>query len=493
MMQSDTAAATSGKEQDKPVGGHLSRSALLFGLGALAGKGAALVTLPIVARLLTPEEFGRLDVLSALIGAALAIVMLGTDVAATRLYFDRHVSNARRRLLSSWYAVTLSAALPLAGVIVVLRAQISQLLFGTSELADAVGLTGVAIFVGTVHAVTLGVLRTTGRPLTFALLEGAALVVNAVLAVCLLLALRAGVPQQCCSHLPSVGSAQGSSDAGWFATAYPGTAGHRRTIPLLKLGLPLVPGVALALGAEFLNRAYLLGSAGATEAAYLSIAIRIASVAGLVVSAAQLAWQPHAYELARTPDAKGQLGVEARQNPGGRGGVCRATWSGLPGSRRVDRRPPVRRGARPAVAVALVGVAAAAFFLVASLPSAVGRATPQIALATSIGVVGAVVANVLLAPQFGAVGAAIAITSGQCVAVAAVVVLGRRFSQLPVQWGRVSFVVLMSSIAIGVGLVASLEWRLLVAAALLVAYWYEGTFKEIVMRVEGQRLLLPRN
>ena len=66
MTPPNAAAAVSGS-------GHLSRSALLFGLGALAGKGAALVTLPVVARLLTPEEFGRLDVLSALIGAALAM------------------------------------------------------------------------------------------------------------------------------------------------------------------------------------------------------------------------------------------------------------------------------------------------------------------------------------------------------------------------------------------------------------------------------------
>ena len=417
--------------------------------------------------------------------------MLGTDVAATRLYFDRHVSNARRRLLSSWYAVTIGAALPLAGVIILLRAQISHLLFGTSELADAVGLTGVAIFVGTVHAVTLGVLRTTGRPLTFALLEGSALVVNAVLAVGLLLVLRA---DPAIVLLALAISWLGSGLIGCWVVrdsirARPAIA---ETIPLLKLGLPLVPGVALALGAEFLNRAYLLGSAGATEAAYLSIAIRIASVAGLVVSAAQLAWQPHAYELARMPDAKGQLGIEARQIL-----VAVAACVGLLGLACPEVvvliGGPQFEASRPAVAVALLGVAAAAFFLVTSLPSAVGRATPQIALATSIGVVTAVAANVLFAPRLGAVGAAIAITSGQFVAVAAVVVVGRRFSQLPVQWARVAFAVLLSSIAIGVGLVASLEWRLLVAAVLLVALWYEGTIKEIVVRAEGHRLVLPRN
>jgi O-antigen/teichoic acid export membrane protein len=486
-----SAAGTSGKVRENPAGGQLSRSALLFGLGALAGKGAALVTLPVVARLLTPEEFGRLDVLFALIGAALAILMLGTDVAATRLYFDRQVSSARRRLLSSWYAVTLGVAVPLAGVIVALRTPISQLLFGTSELADAVGLTGITILVGTVHAVTLGVLRTTGRPLTFAILEGSALVANAVLAVCLLIVWRAD-PATVLLALAISWLVSGLAGCWLVRDSIRARPAFAETIPLLRLGLPLVPGVALALGAEFVNRAYLLGSAGATEAAYLSIAIRIASVAGLVVTAAQLAWQPHAYELARTPDTKGQLGVEASQIL-----VAVAACVGLLGLACPEVVAliggPQFEESRPAVAVALFGVAAAAFFLVTSLPSAVGRATPQIALATSVGVVGAVAANLVLAQQWGAVGTAIAITSGQCVAVAAVVVLGRRFTQLPVRWARVAFVVLMSSIAIGVGLVAPLGWRLLFAAALLLGLWYEGTFKEIVARTDGRRLTLPGN
>ena len=77
-------------ELDAPqaLGRSLSRNSILFGLGTLAGKGIGLLVLPIFARLLAPSQFGQLDVLNALVSSGLLIVMLGTDVAAVRLYFD---------------------------------------------------------------------------------------------------------------------------------------------------------------------------------------------------------------------------------------------------------------------------------------------------------------------------------------------------------------------------------------------------------------------
>src|SRR5256885_5474915 len=89
-------------------------------------------------RLLTPAEFGRLDVLNALISASIVALILGTDVAATRLYFDRGTPHERRQLLSSWYALGVTVISPLAVVLLVGAEPISRALFGTSDLSIAV-------------------------------------------------------------------------------------------------------------------------------------------------------------------------------------------------------------------------------------------------------------------------------------------------------------------------------------------------------------------
>ena len=88
----------------------LGRDSVLFGLGTLVGKLVGFLVVPIFARLLAPEGFGRLDVLNTLVSSGLLIVMLGTDVATVRLYFDRRSSDDARRLFATWLVIALSVA-----------------------------------------------------------------------------------------------------------------------------------------------------------------------------------------------------------------------------------------------------------------------------------------------------------------------------------------------------------------------------------------------
>ena len=77
----------------------LSRDSAIFALGSIAGKLVAVVTLPVFTRLMAPDAYGRLDLLSTLGSAAISVLSLGLDVAALRLTVDptRHVLRARPR------------------------------------------------------------------------------------------------------------------------------------------------------------------------------------------------------------------------------------------------------------------------------------------------------------------------------------------------------------------------------------------------------------
>ena len=219
-------------------------------------------------------------------------------------------THQRRELLSSWYALGIAFIVPPAIVLVAVSDPVSRAMFGTPDVAFALDLVGLVIVGGMVYTISLGVLRTTGRPLAYAMLEGGALVANAVLAIALLVWWRADATAVMLA-LALVWSA--AAITGLWSVRASISAEPNRTAAgdLLRLGLPLAPAVAATFGADFFNRAFLLGSAGATEAGYLSIAIRIASVAGLIVAATQLAWQPHAYRLGTRPRPLSRLGREA--------------------------------------------------------------------------------------------------------------------------------------------------------------------------------------
>jgi len=455
--------------------GSLGRATVLFGLGAFAGKVAGLVALPIFARLLTPAEFGRLDVLNALLSALILALLLGTDVAATRLYFDRHDPRGRGELLASWYALGLGVIIPIALALVILSDRLSRALFATTDLAFAIDLVGVIVVAGMAYTITLGVLRTTGRPLAYALLEGGALTANAVVAIAFLAWWRADATSVMLA-LAVIWSA--AAVLGLWAVNRSVAAAPSRSamVELLRLGLPLAPAVAATLGADFLNRAYLLGSSGATEAGYLSIAIRIASVAGLIVVATQLAWQPHAYRLGESAAALARLASEARVIVIGLSAAVGVI--GLLSPEIVAVVGAGRYGsAVPAVGLALIGMLGSGLFAVASLRSAMTRATRDIGASALVGVGCAVALNLILAPRFGATGTAAAIAAGQSVPVAVVAFLGRR-TRLPAPWPRLALIAGASVVVVWLGasyFASSIGVRAVLLLGFVAFVAFEGT------------------
>ena len=217
---------------------------------------------------------------------------------------------SRRRLFATWWVIASRRRRPdadphrrVGGV--------SRCCSGPATCRPAVALVGVALMAGIVQFVSLGVLRATGRPATYAALEGGALAVNAVLAVALLVVWR--------TDPTSVMLALAIS---WTGAAVVGLVLVRGSLSgrpsrdlaraILVLALPLAPAIVATWGADFFHRAYLLDVAGTTEAAYLSMATRIGSIAMLVVAAAQLAWHPHAYRLGTSDGAIRRLALEGR-------------------------------------------------------------------------------------------------------------------------------------------------------------------------------------
>src|SRR5438132_543977 len=121
----------------RPGFGRLTRDSLVFALGAVAGKAIGFLMLPVLTRLLTPSEFGRFDVISALVGAGVSTLILGMDVATTRLAFDERTQD-RRALFGTWYAIAGIVVLPVAAILILASGPISQVLLGESAHAPAI-------------------------------------------------------------------------------------------------------------------------------------------------------------------------------------------------------------------------------------------------------------------------------------------------------------------------------------------------------------------
>jgi len=450
----------------------LTLSSALFATGAVAGKVIGFVMLPILARSLSPDGLGRLDVLLTIGNGLTTGLLLGLDTAALRLFFDQSDARSTRRLLASWYGMALVISLTAAAVLVGGSEWISRTLFASLELQPAVAAVGLAVVAGTAQLVVLLTLRAMGRAGWYVLLSVGTLLVYAVLAVFLLAVWRADED-----------AVVGAWAVALLLSALCGTVLLRRQIvgrpswpamkSLLRLGLPLAPGVVMTLLSEFLVRILLLGSAGPYGVAYFAVGNRFASVAALSLVAFELAWIPRAYALGTRLDARHRISTEATWIIAL---VSTATLMIAAGSRTVV---PLLVGvpylaSLPALGWGLVGIVALALFVVASIPNVVAKRTERVAVATGAAAVSSVIGTAVFAGPWGAEGAAAAVALGQVAALFIVIALSRG---LPIRfaWGRllglgavtsVATLILVSDAPLAVIVPAAVVASLVVASAL---------------------------
>src|SRR3954451_5181285 len=114
----DAASGPSVEGVGEPGFARLSRDSLVFSLGAFAGKAAALVLLPILTRVLSTDDFGRLDVLSALTSALISVLLLGLDTAALRQFFDLDSDDERNDLVTTLLVLLVISTAPVCVALV---------------------------------------------------------------------------------------------------------------------------------------------------------------------------------------------------------------------------------------------------------------------------------------------------------------------------------------------------------------------------------------
>jgi len=257
---------------------------------------------------------------------------------------------------------------------------------------------------------------------------------------------------------------------------------------LLSLGLPMLPAVAAITIADLANRTILLGASSATDVGYLGVALRFASVVGIVVGGFQLAWQPHAFALGTGPSALRRIALDAGRIIVIIGSLVALVAAASP-ELVVLVCGPSFEPAVPTVGVALVGALATGGYVVASMPSAIAGRTKDLGISGSIGAAVAVGANFVLAPMAGAIGTAGAIAIGQVAGAAVAWRLGAAHAALPVRPAALG----IAALSAVVSLVCTLptDVPLVLRAALVTGFvavaWREGTARDIIRYVMRRR------
>mgnify|MGYP002336041621 CR=1 FL=1 len=268
----------------------LGRSSLTYALGGLAYKGVALLSAPILARLLTPAELGLLDlaaVIASVVGLAAAI---GSEQAIA--YLEPRVADLGRLWGSALAAVAITT-IAAVGTIVIASRPMADVVIGDGAEAPLMTVAGVYGAVVALTTLALNAVRLHGTPRVYA--ATSFVIVTAEMAAALAIAVLVSSPVVLMVFAWAMAATLVAVPVLLRFAPRP-TAPDPATMRRLAVyGLPLVPAaIAWLVGDAAIRGAVARLAEPATLGEY-GIASRLAGVLALAVSGFGVAWYPYIY------------------------------------------------------------------------------------------------------------------------------------------------------------------------------------------------------
>jgi O-antigen/teichoic acid export membrane protein len=387
----------------------LGGQTLVYGIGGAALQLVGIVTLPVLARVFSPADYGVLE-LGLVVSAILMIVVdAGMASASQRSYFDYSdvQETQRRRVLATAFGFQVLVGTIVAALLVAFADPIARQLFDGRDESTVVVLVGVALPAFAVAQFTREVLRLEFRAWSYLAASIAGAAIAAAITILAVVTWDLGVEGVFVGAL-----------AGWVAGAVVGAAlVWRRLVArpsspelstMLRYGLPLIP-VALSLWAlSLIDRLMLARLADLDELGQYALANRLAVPVLLVVTALGLAFSPFILSLHQS-DPERERHVRGRVLTDFTAALCfiglvTALWAREVGA----MVAPDFDEAFRAVGIVAFGLVAFGVSSVVVAGISIARQTRWLALYSAIAAAANIALNFVLIPPFGQIGAALA-------------------------------------------------------------------------------------
>ncbi len=282
------------------------RDSVIYGTGSVLTKAIGLFLLPVLTRVLTPLDFGLLELIALLTTFIRLSVALEISQALGRFYADARTTGQQATLASTtlWFS---AAAYSAFAVLAILGAgPFTSALFESEARRPLFVLAVVSIWLSGLLSLALNHLRwrlEPGRHLFVSVLNAA---LAAVLALALVVVFNAGVTGVIAGQ--AVAAAVALAFALWnLRDDYRLTFDLSACRRLLAYSVPLVPSSVAVFVSLYVDRLVVKEFLGLEELGVYSVAYRFAAVAGVIVSAFQFSVTPLIYQNYRGTDAPSEI------------------------------------------------------------------------------------------------------------------------------------------------------------------------------------------
>jgi O-antigen/teichoic acid export membrane protein len=280
----------------------LTKESLIYGLSGYISKMISVFLLPLYTAVLTPKDYGILDLLGTIGVVSTFLIVSGTDTAQGYYFFRLEYKNERPGIISSALFLRVCFGLIAFILIVIFSKLISITLFG-QDLSLFVIITGGTVAFSTIHQFLFDLLRLEFRQWLYLIISSSYITVSISLMVLFVLIFKMGVYGVLLGQAISYGLIFVFT-IGYVIKRYGRQLSFKWIKKILSYGFPLI-GTGVAIWILNSSSSYFLAHyADLSAVGIYAVGLKIASFLGIIAGALQLAWGPYAMDIQYNPEAK---------------------------------------------------------------------------------------------------------------------------------------------------------------------------------------------
>ncbi len=429
----------------------LAKTGSAYTASSVLAKLIALFTLPIYTKYVAPEGFGQAEIIATTVIVLSIFFRLGAIEAFLRFYYLTDDYDPRQVTRTAFWGLLATTTLGVAICFAFSGVLATVLLRDVPGAQTLVSIGIVWFWFSTFYELLLALFRVDEKAGAYAL----ATVSNVVITVGLTLYLVIGREEGAQGLV--LGNAIGTAiivvtlfvvhiSAGRIAKP-----GVPLASPMLRFGLPTVPGEISLYALNWVDRILLINipasrAAGLAAAGVYSIAYKLAQGVTIFVRAFQLAWPPLAYSIKSDAEAKVVYGRVLTYYLLVTGGVVTGlTLLAGPLVRLLTSQPSFYEAHKVVPLVATGVVFYGAYLVLVSAVARMGK-TGSLFPVAAAGLVVNVIVGLLLIPDYDIVGAGIALVAAYLVLLGLMYLRARQTLGLIVEWRRVTQIVAVAAV-----------------------------------------------
>ncbi len=280
----------------------LGKESLIYGLGGVISKFLGVFLLPILARILTPFDYGVIDYIATSFAIFTTFIIMGLDGALNFYYFDAP-EHERKDYVNTVIGYEVLIAVAMSFLLIVFSKNLSIFLFTSEEFSLYICMIAFTIPFELFISFGMRVCRLLFKPWLYNIVVFSRFILYAVFSIVFVVFMKLSI------YGYFLGQVLGAVIIAVIVVIMLKDMWYIRfqfdyLKKMLKYGVPLIPVSISYWVINYSGRYFLKQYCSIEDIGYYSVALKIAMFISLVISAIDLAWNPYSLSIKNTPNAK---------------------------------------------------------------------------------------------------------------------------------------------------------------------------------------------